>query len=625
MTFKSKHIGGFIPFLSFLTVFIFSCTIGFAQAKFSTTVNQRQVGQNDYVQVEYTIENARSVEQFTFPAFKQFRIVQGPVQSSGMSITNGVMSQYKGMSFVLQPATRGKLLIPGASAVVDGKPMHSNNVVVEVVANSSGAVAPAAPGVTPTPLPEVNEEYSLAADETLAEKIKNNLLVTAQVNKTTCYEGEPIVATYKLYSRLRSESRVIKRPSLNGFSVFDMIEQENNNPTVETLNGKSYNVHIIRKTQLFPLQAGSFVLDPVELENKVRFVKTKAKKAGKRSIQSFLDEFLNDDGGEDIQEHNFTLGSKPLTIVVKPLPTENKPANFNGAVGNFTMESAIKNREISAGDAIELKLVIKGAGNFTMINPPVLNLPDGIQSYDPTIKEEVDKTVYPLKGMKSFDYVLTAKDTGYYNIPPISFSYFDPSTATYKTANSEAFTVHILPAKNKNAEKKSVVHLPVFAEGRLDGIPVKPILLGLGVLFVATLGFYQWKINKNHKKEIKSENKTEPVAVKETPSVVAKDLLQEARWALQTGESQRFYREVNKAAWKVVTEKVNLPATGLNKPNTIRQLQYKGVNAEVIEKFESVLNECEMALYTPVHDVTNMHQTLNKAEDVIETLKGSLT
>ena len=86
----------------------------------------------------------------------------------------------------------------------------------------------------------------------------------------------------------------------------------------------------------------------------------------------------------------------------------------------------------------------------------------------------------------------------------------------------------------------------------------------------------------------------------------------------------RFYKEINKAAWKVVTDKVNIPATGLNKPNTIRQLKYKGVNAEVIEKFESVLNECEMALYTPVHDVSDMHQTLNKAEDVIETLKVSL-
>jgi hypothetical protein len=622
MTLISKHIRSKLhSFLFFSLVFISTST--FAQVKFSTVVNERQVGQNEYVQVEYTIENAKSIENFSFPAFKQFRIVQGPVQSSGMSVTNGVMSQYKGMSFILQPAVAGKLKIPGATAVVDGKLQRSNSVMIDVLAALPGN-HPSVPssGSSADAIPEVNEEYSLASDENLADKIRNNLMVIADVNKHSCYEGEPIVATYKLYSRLRSESRVIKRPSLNGFSVFDMIEQENNNPTVEQLNGKSYNVHIIRKTQLFPLQAGTFVLDPVELDNKVRFIKTSRKKSG-NSIQHFFDEFLSDDGSDDIQEHTFTLGSKPLTIVVKPLPA-NKPANFNGAIGAFTIDAALKNQEIHAGDAIQLRLAIKGQGNFTMINAPVLSLPAGMEAYEPSIKEDVDKSIYPLSGVKTFDYILNGKDTGWYNIPPVEFSYFDPASGTYRTSSSSGFKVHIIPAVVKSSvAANAAANVTAFAEQRKDGIPVKAILLALAVVAVASLGVYQWKI---HKKQSRSVKATRPgaAAVKETVPVISKDLLDEARWALQTGESQRFYKEVNKAAWKVVTEKVNLPATGLNKPNTIRQLQYKGVNADVIEKFESVLNECEMALYTPVHDISDMHQTLNKAEDVIKTLKVSL-
>jgi hypothetical protein len=620
MILKSNDISSLMR--NFLLLLLFSSNGVLAQVKFSTVVNERAVAENQYVQVEYTIENAKSIEQFTFPAFKQFRIVQGPVQSSGMSVTNGVMSQYKGMSFILQPAALGKLKIPAASAVVDGKLIRSNVVVIDVIPEGSGRANAQGlhPGNAATQIPEVNEEYSLASDENLADKIKNNLMVVADVNKHTCYEGEPIVATYKLYSRLRSESRVIKRPSLNGFSVFDMMEQENNSPTVEQLNGKSYNVHVIRKTQLFPLQAGTFVLDPVELDNKVRFIKTNRKKSG-NSIQHFLDEFLSDDGGDEIQEHNFTLGSKPMTIVVKPLPG-NKPVNFNGAIGAFSIDAALKDKEITAGDAIQLTLAIKGRGNFTMINPPSLVLPKGIEAYEPSIKEDVDKTVYPLAGVKTFNYILNGKDTGWYDIPPIDFSYFDPASATYRTASSKGFRVHILPAAIKPASP--AIAAPLFSAGRPDGIPVKAILLALGVLVVAALGVYQWSIHRKQQK--KSAAVLTPVLkpANETVPVISKDLLDEARWALKSGESQRFYKEVNKAAWKVVTDKVNIPATGLNKPNTIRQLQYKGVNAEVIEKFESVLNECEMALYTPVHDVSDMHQTLNKAEDVIETLKVTL-
>jgi len=282
MKFKNGHISKKLRQLFFTAIALTWWSLSFAQVNFSTNVNEKQIGQHDYVQVEYTIENAKSVERFAYSPFKNFRIIQGPVQSSGMSVTNGVMSQYKGMSFILQPIITGKLLVPGATAVIDGKDMRSNPVVIEVVPGSS--TSNPSPPSWPDPLPQVNEEYTLSPGETFTDKIKKNLLVVAEVNKTSCYQGEPIVSTYKLYSRLRSESRVVKRPSLNGFSVFDMIDPEANvNPTVETLNGKSYNVHMIRKTQLVPLQPGTFVLDPVELENKVRFIRSNRKKADRKS------------------------------------------------------------------------------------------------------------------------------------------------------------------------------------------------------------------------------------------------------------------------------------------------------------------------------------------------------
>ncbi len=68
------------------------------------------------------------------------------------------------------------------------------------------------------------QEYILKPGEKLSEKIKKNIFVRVEADKTSCYIGEPLVVTYKLYSRLKSESKVTKRPSLNGFSVYDMME-----------------------------------------------------------------------------------------------------------------------------------------------------------------------------------------------------------------------------------------------------------------------------------------------------------------------------------------------------------------------------------------------------------------
>src|SRR5215472_8036215 len=112
---------------------------------------------------------------------------------------------------------------------------------------------------------EAEKDYVLRPGENVKEKIRKNLFVKVQVDKNSCYVGEPIVATYKLYTRLSSESRFTKRPSLNGFSVYDMVDPSSEPVSVDKLNGKEYAVHIIRKTQLIPLQAGSIDMNPVEV------------------------------------------------------------------------------------------------------------------------------------------------------------------------------------------------------------------------------------------------------------------------------------------------------------------------------------------------------------------------
>src|SRR5262249_39740228 len=143
----------------------------------------------------------------------------------------------------------------------------------------------------------VNREDILKPGENVKEKIRKNLFVKIQVDRSTCYVGEPIVATYKLYSRLNAESRVTKRPSLNGFSVYDMIDPGTDAVSVEKLNGKAFTVHTIGKTKLIPLQAGSIDLDRVEVENTVHFIKGGARQEPRRSgnrLQDLLDQLQSE-------------------------------------------------------------------------------------------------------------------------------------------------------------------------------------------------------------------------------------------------------------------------------------------------------------------------------------------
>src|SRR3984957_10651800 len=706
---KSSVIVNFLRGSFIIGIALLSGLWASGQVKFTTVVSSQDVGKSDYLQVEFVVENARQIDDLTPADFPGFRIVQGPIQSSGMSIVNGNMSQFMALSFVLDPTKTGHFTIAGATANVDGKQMRSNAVTVNVHPGGSGAASGNSsqgntsnnsPGASPFggnpffqpsmpdpfgPEPgEVDRDYLLKPGENVKEKIKKNLFVRVQVDKNTCYVGEPIVATYKLYSRLSSESRVTKRPSLNGFSVYDMIDPSQDAVSVEKLNGKSFTVHTIRKTQLIPFQAGSIDLDPCEVENTVHFVKGSGRPGAGRSgntIRDLLDQ-MNDESdlGPEVDE-NITLDTKPVTITVKPLPDENKPLGFNGAVGNFSIEASLNHKTIAADDEATLHVVVKGKGNLPVVAAPVIDWPAGIRAFDPTAKEDVNKTVAPMTGSKSFDYVFTPNTAGHYTIPAVNFPYFDPATQTYKMAGTQPLDIQVTPAVRSHSktagsaakkEASGPVNVIGLARDHLEWIIVFLLLL-------CVVGYF-WRQNRRLRRagldkqagarakpdkpalSVKPDNSpispapqrsdympasqstpradnmpTSPSAPRPDtrtgvpaipvlptatylPAKPVIDPLQEARALFEGGDSKGFYGEVNRAIWKAISRKLELPASELNKQNTLRQLQLRGWDDTALLSLENILNECEMNLYTPAYDRWNMQQLLQQSEWLMDRL-----
>jgi hypothetical protein len=123
------YSGKFLFFFFLANIFFAPCM---AQAKFSTVIDEKEVGKGDYVQVQYIVENAATVESLTAPVFNGFTVVSGPMQQNGMSIINGAVSKYEGITYVLKPLATGRFVIAGATAVVDGKQVRSNSVTVVV-------------------------------------------------------------------------------------------------------------------------------------------------------------------------------------------------------------------------------------------------------------------------------------------------------------------------------------------------------------------------------------------------------------------------------------------------------------------------------------------------------------
>ncbi|HSC36382.1 MAG TPA: BatD family protein, partial [Chitinophagaceae bacterium] len=569
------------------------------------------------------VENAKSVEQITTPpAFNGFSIVSGPNQQNSTTVINGAVSNSLGIVFILKPSATGRFTIPGAKAIVDGRQLQSNSVMVHVT-NGPAHNNPAPQqgfmpfGIQPMPEeePEVSEDYILRPGDRISEKVKNNLLVKLDVSKTSCYLGEPVIATYKLCSRLKSESRVTKRPSLDGFSVYDMVQPETNTQSVEKINGKAFNVHIIRKVQLYPLQDGSFVLDPTELDNEVHFIRVDGSGNGRNSP---LDDYMNGYGGGKLEEQHVSLATKPVTITVKPLPA-GKPASFDGAVGKFTLRASLDKPTVGANEIARLQLVLEGEGNLPLINAPQVSWPQGVDLYDPGVKEDDDKTVSPIRGTKEFDYSFSVKQPGRFIIPPVEFSYFDPKTDSYKTLHTDSMvlevtkgtTTHMAAVVGDTAGKTAAASP---AGNKFDSSKlfwILPVALGLMAFLLLLL-----RRKSGQKEAVKTPA---PAAVPETP--VRVDPFAGARLALHEGNSQLFYKETGKAIWNTLADQLQLGSSQLNKPVVTRLLQQKGVAPAVIAQLESVLLEAEIAMYTPDHSQMDMKAMLAKAESFVAAVE----
>jgi hypothetical protein len=113
------------------------------------------------------------------------------------------------------------------------------------------------------------------------------------VDRTTCFAGEPVQAIFKLYSRLESNSDIVKNPGFYGFAVYDIINLNDHISATETIDGRPFDVHTVRRVQLYPLQAGIFTIDAMEVTNKCEFSKSAVYKKAEQEIKEGV--FENND------------------------------------------------------------------------------------------------------------------------------------------------------------------------------------------------------------------------------------------------------------------------------------------------------------------------------------------
>jgi hypothetical protein len=533
--------------------------------RFTVSVSSQRISMQDFLQVEYLIENSRKVSQFLPPDLSAFDVVEGPEQASGWNMEDGVLKEYVSFTYLLKPRKEGRFVIPLATARIDGKVYRTKSVMVEVVSS-------VIPGISE----DMNfaDELVMRKNEKLADKVRNNIFLRLEVNKSSCYEGEAVIATYKLYTRLRSESKIIKRPSFNGFSVYDMVNPETEGPARERLNGREYSVYTLRKVQLYPLQSGTITLDPIEVENTLTFVKSEELKSGV-SLDRILRNLSEGNDDEAVIRESLVLATTPATVQVTPFPNP-AMAGFSGAVGNFDVKAMVSSSSVQQNDVVNLVIRVSGKGNFPMFGAPEVRWPNATEVFESSVQEHFSKFVSPIAGSKVYNFPFTVQQAGHIVIPPVTLAYFDPGKGSYALAQSDSVMLYVGAAARKSNYKK--ISIPAV-QTETDGTWMWVLYLA-GFIVVGGSTYLLMKRGGGKPRVQAPQVDPEPRKMVQPEP----DPLHELRHAFEQGNSKEFYRQLGFVINDCLRRKYQVD----DPRNWESELRKKGVDDAMIASIRSL-------------------------------------
>jgi BatD DUF11 like domain len=594
--------------LFFTKLFLCCCFIFFtisciAQTKFYATASPAKAGIDEYITYTLTIENGRDIKIVNQLAFKDFIVVSGPTQLNSEGEKDGLPYNYITLTYLLQPRRTGRFSINFWQANIDGKNYKTAKVDVSVSKSSQlqNIVFDAFDGQKPA---KEFDDYKIQKGDSILDKVKKNIQLRLQIDKTSCYIGEAIFATYKLYTRLRTESDMAKNPSFNGFSVVDMMmPMEQNTSNLEVLNGREYNAYTLRKAQLYPLQAGTIELESASIDNKVTLVKL--------------------ENGDSVKfEETLTLSSMPLTVKVKPLPEKGKPENFKDAVGNFEIDAVVEKNNFSTDETGKLLITISGKGNMQLLTTPEIAWPKGFEVFETKITDNTNNATIPISGSKTFEFPFTVADSGKYIIPSIKFSFFDPTNGTYKTISTSEIILNVFKSNVKplatiaNIKKEK----PVSELNKIFLNRWAVILLLAGIIIIAVLFWLRKEKRKEEELAIEKQKKEKEVNI--TPVSLSSyiNYLEKTENCLFKNDCLDFYILLNTELKQFLANRFLVEKEKINSRSLITIMDKQNIDNNIGLQTQQLMQEIEWQLYTPFERSEKLNEMYASAQTIIQLL-----
>lgn len=559
---------------------------------------------------QYSVTLNAEATQIVSTDFSNFSVLNGPHSSSSTSITmmNGRTTQNNSFtySYTLSAKKTGTFTIPASSFKVNGKTIKSNPVSIQVVQGSQQT--------------QSNSRYQRDQQNNTSFNEKD-IFVKGYASKTNPYIGEEVIITHKLYigPSINGGYRIdnINIPSQNGLWSYTLGDPKANTPqTTEVIDGKRYTVYDIRKTAVFPQKAGTITVTPMEVTFTARVISRQS------TGDPFFDQFFG--GGQSARDYTIDIKSNSIKLNVLDFPKANRPDNFSGLSGNFSIKALISRDKLKTNEATNLTITVSGSGNLQHVEDLNLVFPSGLDVTDPKITDQINTSGNSVSGTRIFEYVIIPRNTGTFTLPTPTFSYFDLQTKTFKTISAVNFKLSVekgsgdqYVSSSTNQKKikmlgkdirfiKTTKHNfkksssePFFGSPLYYSLLIFPMILFIILLII-------------RRKQIEYYSNTALVKNKKARKVAQKNLKNGYK-LLQLNQKDPFYIEISRALWGYLSNKYHIPLAQLSMESVEAKLKEKGISDDMIRQFIETLDQCEYARFAPGDSSLLMKEMYNKA------------
>lgn len=360
-----------------------------------------------------------------------------------LNIINGQSFPEISVTYAITPQQTGVFKIPGVTAIIDGQKASSVSLVLTV--NGAGSSQPNSGNQTANQAQQGNPSNSAKrkAEDT------GGIFIERECSQTTPYVGEQVICAIRIHhrdnlvggQRMSQNSADVRRFNIEGERRY-----------ARAVNGQRYSVIELREIMI-PQKSGEIKVAPFALQARILTWSRR-----NNPLDKFFEKFGGGSFNFDLnftEEKELTLSSNEQILQVKPLPSEGKPANFTGLLGDFQLSAALSKNQVATGETVTITIAISGTGPLDSLADIKPQLDTIGRSYadKPDYNEEIDPE-QGIRSTKTFKYALVPNKAGQYPLGNVELPIFNPKLQQYVTLRADLGTLTVTAAA---AEEKPVV------------------------------------------------------------------------------------------------------------------------------------------------------------------------